>query len=325
MKIKKTLKNKLSSNEFGREIIFQYKKKTNRIPKPDMDFPELINLETVSSCNLSCVHCPPHMKKFKNEVRKFGIMNLDLFEKLMKEIDEYGNRRIALHKDGEPLLHPKIFQILDRVKKYNNHTVYLTTNAHKLTKEVTESLLKNQIDVINFSIGAATKEFYSKVRGNNFEKVIDNILFFLEQRELAEWKPRVLVQIINLPQFPEMAEEIKKFNKFWSSYNVEIQEWENLTWGIFEYKDSDKKRYPCYSLWESMVVNSDGLVSACCMDWQQKLITGDANTELLHDIWKGEKLKKIRKIHIENNEAELSACATCNYWLWQTKLDKYPL
>ncbi len=325
MKIKKKIKNKLLSNEFGRELIFQYKKKTNRIPKPDMEFPELINLETVSSCNLSCVHCPPHMKKFKNEVRKFGIMNLDLFEKLMREIDEYGNRRIALHKDGEPLLHPKIFQILERVKKYNNHTVYLTTNAHKLTKDITRAILKNKIDVINFSIGAATKEFYSKVRGNNFEKVVNNILFFLEERELMEWKPRVMVQIINLPQFPEMKEEIKKFYKFWSNYDVEIQEWQNLTWGIFEYKDSDKKRYPCYSLWESMVVNSDGLVSACCMDWQQKLITGDANIELLRDIWKGEKLKGIRKIHIANKEAELSACATCNYWLWQTRLDDYPL
>ena len=325
MEIKQIFKKVITSSELGREVIFQYKRKTNRLPKPDMEFPELINLEIASSCNLSCVHCPPHMKKFKNEVRKFGIMELELFEKTMDEIDKHGNRRIALHKDGEPLLHPNIIEILERVKKNNNHIVYVTTNAHRLTKEVSEALLKNKIDVVNFSIGAATKEFYEKVRGKNFDKVMNNILQFLELRKTSEWQPRVMVQIINLPEYPEMKTEIKMFRKFWSNYDVEIQEWENLTWGVFEYKDANKKRYPCYSLWESMVVNSDGIVSACCMDWRQQLITGNANKQNLKDIWQGEKLREFRKIHIEGREEELSACATCNYWIWQTKLDKYPI
>jgi radical SAM protein with 4Fe4S-binding SPASM domain len=265
------------------------------------------------------------MKEFKNDVRKFGIMELELFEKTMQEIDKHGNRRIALHKDGEPLLHPEIIKILERVKKNNNHIVYVTTNAHRLNQNIGKALLENKIDVVNFSIGAATKEFYEKVRGKNFDKVMDNILRFLELRKSSAWKPRVLVQIINLPQYKEMKSELEKFEKFWSNYDVEIQEWENLTWSVFEYKDADKKRYPCYSLWESMVVNSDGIVSACCMDWQQKLITGNAYTQTLQDIWKGKELKRFRQIHIDGKENELPACATCNYWLWQTKLHNYPI
>jgi len=323
MDIKIKIKDKLTSSDIGREVIFQYKKVTNQIPKPDMDFPQLINLEVASLCNLSCVHCPPHMKEFKNDVRKFGLMDITLFEKLMNEIDKFGNRRIALHKDGEPLLHPKIIEILERVKKKNNHIVYVTTNAHCLTEEVSKALLKNKIDIINFSIGAASKEFYQKVRGKNFDKVIENIFSFLEERKLYKWKPRVLVQIINLPQYIEIKNELKMFNEFWSEYDVEIQVWDNLTWGIFEYKEADKKRFPCYSLWESMVVNSDGVVSACCMDWQQELTTGNANNQSLQKIWKGVKLSKFRKIHIAGNEHKLSACATCNYWFWQPKLDRY--
>jgi radical SAM protein with 4Fe4S-binding SPASM domain len=263
------------------------------------------------------------MKEFKNDVRKFGLMDIELFEKAMNEIDNFGNRRIALHKDGEPLLHPKIIKILERVKKNNNHIVYVTTNAHLLTKEVSTSLLENKIDVINFSVGAATKEFYQKVRGKDFKKVIDNILSFLKLRKNSDWKPRVIIQIINLPQNPEMKNEIKMFREFWVKFDVEIQEWENLTWGVFDYKDADKKRYPCYSLWESMVVNSDGIVSACCMDWQQKLITGNANNEKLKKIWQGDKLRNFRKIHINGKENELPACTTCNYWYWQERLDNY--
>ena len=325
MNAKKILANVLRSNNLGRELIFQFKKTAKRLPEPDMQFPELINVEVVSSCNLSCVHCPPHMKEFRNEVRKFGIMNIDLFEKIMDEIDNYGIRRIALHKDGEPLLHPEIKYILERVKRKNNHIVYLTTNGHRLSEEISQAILKNKIDIVNFSIGAATENFYGKVRGKNFDSVIKNILTFLKLRESFSWKPRVIVQIINLKQFPEMKEELKLFKKFWSNYNVEIQEWENLTWGVFDYKESAKKRYPCYSLWESMVVNSDGIVSACCMDWQQKLQTGNANEQNLKDIWKGKPLRKIRNLHMENRTGELPICPTCNYWAWQTRLEKYHL
>jgi len=325
MIIKHKIKDILYSNNTGRELIFRYKKLKGNIPVPDMEFPQLINIETVSSCNLSCVHCPPHMKEFKDEVRKFGIMSMDLFEKLMNEIDNYGERRIALHKDGEPLLHPQIIEILERVKRNRNHIVYLTTNGHRLNENISRSIFENRIDVINFSIGAATKEFYSKVRGKHFDKVMENILNFLNFREKSDWKPRVIVQIINLPQFPEMKREIKLFRNFWRKYDVEIQEWDNLTWGVFDYKEAELNRYPCYSLWESTVVNSDGIVSACCMDWKQQLQTGNAYEQQLKDIWKGDDLRRIRKLHIEHKENELPVCPTCNYWAWQTRLENYPL
>ncbi len=325
MNAKRFVVNIIKSNKLGKELIFQIKKVAGLLPQPDMQFPELINIETASACNLSCIHCPPHMKEFRNKVRKFGIMKIELFDKLMDEIDNHGVRRIALHKDGEPLLHPKIIYILERVKKYNNHIVYLTTNAHRLTKEISKSILENKIDIINFSIGAATEEFYEKVRGKNFKGVIDNILTFLELRNKSSFKPRVIVQIINLKQFPEMKNELKLFRNFWGNYDVEIQEWENLTWGVFDYKKAGEKRYPCYALWESIVVNSDGIVSACCMDWLQKLQTGDANAQSLESVWKGEPLRKIRKMHIENRTDELPLCPTCNYWAWRPRLGKYPL
>lgn len=325
MAFKEYISANLRSSNLGREVLFQYKKLSGKIPKPDMKFPELISLEIASSCNLSCIHCPPHLKEFKDEVRKFGIMDIDLFNRLMDEIDRNGKRSIALHKDGEPLLHPKILEILKRVKRNVNHTVYVTTNAHPLKESVSKAILENKIDVMNFSIGAATEEFYSKVRGKNFKKVIDNIKYFLELRKKSDWKPKVLVQIIRLPQFEEMEAEIISFKKYWSKYNVELQVWDQLTWGVFENKENNIKRYPCYSLWESTFINSDGKASLCCMDWQQKLLAGDTNINSIKQIWKGEAQQYFRKIHIEKKENELPICPTCNYWSWQPRLKEYPI
>ena len=323
--IKNDIKQKIESSNLGRELLFHYKKITNKIPEPDLEFPELISLEIASSCNLSCIHCPPHLKEFKDEVRKFGIMDVELFYKMMDEIDNYGRRRIALHKDGEPLLHPQISSILRRVKQNNNHIVYLTTNAHPLNENISKALLENKIDVLNFSIGAATEGFYSKVRGKNFNKVIDNILRFLELRKLSNWKPRVIVQIIDLPQFENMQNEISNFRKYWSKHDVEVQVWQELSWGLANKKSNKIKRYPCYSLWESVNINSDGKASACCMDWQQKLIAGNASNETIKEIWSGSKQQELRMLHINGKENDLPICPNCNYWSWQNKLSDYEI
>ncbi|RMD51566.1 MAG: radical SAM protein [Ignavibacteria bacterium] len=323
--VKNKISKKLHSTELGKELLFNVKKLTGKIHRPDMEFPELISLETASVCNLRCIHCPPQSKELRDQGRPLGLMDINLFMKLMDEIDKHGRRRIALHKDGEPLLHPQVTEMIKRTKKNVDHIVYLTTNAHKLTDEIADLIIEKKIDVVNFSIGAATEEFYRKVRGKNFNKVMNNIHNYLDKVEKSEWKPRILVQIIRLPEFPEMEEEIKRFKKYWKNYPVEVQVWDKLTWGVYDYKERNKNRYPCYSLWESFTVNSDGLVSACCIDWQQKLITGDTNKQSIEEIWKGGVLRNMRKLHVEGRENELPICGSCNYWDWQQKLDEYAI
>ena len=322
-----SIKNKITSSlkktNLGQNLLFQAKKISGRLPVVDYNFPNSISLEIASICNLSCTHCPPHNNEYKAQTRKFGIMDMPLFYNLMDEIDKSKVCNLALHKDGEPLLHPNIVDILERMKINRQHHVYLTTNAHKLTREIGMAILQNKIDTINFSIGASSQEFYEKVRGKGFQIVIENILSFLKLRSEAEWKPRVTVQIINLPEYPEMKKEIEQFKKFWATYEVEIVIYNKLTWGVLDAEKVKIKRYPCLSLWKNFFVNSDGKVSVCCMDWTQSLIIGDANKQLIAKIWKEKEIKELRKIHIDNKEGTLDLCKTCNYWATVPRLQEY--
>ena len=90
---------------------------------------------------------------------------MSLFNKLMDEIDQYGDRHIALHKDGEPLLHPDICTILQRVKQNQNHTVYLTTNAHRLTPIIAKEIINNKMKKVGLfgSKSTMSNGFYQKV------------------------------------------------------------------------------------------------------------------------------------------------------------------
>ncbi len=264
--IKKKITKSLKKSNLGHNLLFQAKKITGRLPVVDFHFPNSVGIEIASICNLSCIHCPSHNKEYKEQARKMGIMNMKLFYKLIDEIDNNKVTNLALHKDGEPLLHPNIIDILERVKKNKQHHVYLTTNAHKLTSKISKAILQNKIDTINFSIGAASPEFYKKVRGHGFQIIIENILTFLKLKKDAKWKTKTVVQIVNLPEYSEMKNEIEQFKKFWSAYDVKIVVYEKLTWGVLEAEKVNIKRYPCPSLWNNFFVNSDGKVSVCCMD-----------------------------------------------------------
>jgi radical SAM protein with 4Fe4S-binding SPASM domain len=143
-------------------------------------------------------------------------------------------------------------------------------------------------------------------------------------REKSEYKPRVIMQIIDLEEF-DMADEIKKFQEYWADEDVEVQVWDELTWGIKEPREKANFRYPCLSLWNSFTINSDGLVSACCMDWNESLITGDIKIDSIEKIWKGMPLADMRKAHLDDNYKDMELCKNCDYWKWQAKLKRYEL
>ncbi|HOX52735.1 MAG TPA: radical SAM protein [Fibrobacteria bacterium] len=293
-------------------LLWKLKHAFKKYPRIDPEFPSLINIETVSACNLRCIHCPSH-RQGSPSPRKFGSMPLDAFLSIMDQIDGHGKRRIALHKDGEPLLHPQIISILERVKARVDHDVYLTTNGQVLTSEITQAILAGRIDHFNVSIGAHSPQTYRKIRGGDLERVKRNVQTFLEARSRSEWKPSVSVQIIDLEGM-DLQREIADFRRYWSSMGVACEVWSELSWGIESQAAVSRWRYPCYSLWDSMVINSDLQVSACCIDWSQSLIVGDVSSRSIQEIWKGDALRRNRIASRANDFRGMELCRHCNYW-----------
>ncbi|MCQ2755197.1 MAG: radical SAM protein, partial [bacterium] len=68
-----------------------------------------IYVEITNSCNLNCSFCP-ETKRTKE------FIEIEDFRHIIDEIKEYTNL-IALHVKGEPLLHPKLGEILQNYVK----------------------------------------------------------------------------------------------------------------------------------------------------------------------------------------------------------------
>ena len=60
-----------------------------------------------------------------------------------------------------------------------------------------------------------------------------------------------------------------------------------------------------------MAINSDGTVSACCVDWKRKLIVGNAKDNSLVDIWNGQRYNNLRIKHLKGRRNKIAYCKNC--------------
>ena len=122
-----------------------------------------------------------HLDLTKVHGNEKGFMKVEDVKKLIDDINK-GNLHygvLSLFWLGEPLLHPDFKEIMKYVNSHRkNYSGWLIhTNGLTLSKDVSKVLLKNvtEKDILHFSIDAATKETYDKIRrGGNFNKLKRN-------------------------------------------------------------------------------------------------------------------------------------------------------
>jgi len=92
--------------------------------------PRIIFIEPTNYCNYKCTICPITSMK-----RKKGFMNLDLFKKIVDEASNIGIKRINLQMYGEPLLHPKLLEMIRYAKSKKSFEVWFDTNVYLLDEK----------------------------------------------------------------------------------------------------------------------------------------------------------------------------------------------
>ena len=279
-------------------------------------FPTISNIELTNACGMKCIMCPRQYMQ-----RKIGFIDLRLFEKIVKQMKF--NSKIVLHHFGDPLLHPKLEEILRICKKYGVQSS-LSTNPTSLTKEKIEQILNGGLDHLHISLDGATKETYEKIRRGraDYDVAIKNINNFLEEKKKHGLKkPFTVIAIIRMK---ETKDEIEKFKKQWSGKEginrVDAKEF--ITWDgsmkditnlgdEYSHKFKRKYYYPCFWPWGKLTVTWDGKVVPCCFDYDAKVILGDLNKQTLEEIWNGKAMQNFRKQQIDNSFPEGHLCKNC--------------
>lgn len=281
-------------------------------------FPQQIDLEATNACNLKCPICPQ-----PKQTRKIGVLSFDLARKIIIEVNKYGLERMCLSVIGEPFLNKDFFDISRYAAASGKiKHKFISTNGLLMDRNVSEELLTSGLDKIIISIDGASKETYQKVRvGGDFDRVVNNVLGFLEARKKHnKVKPGLALQIIRMD---ETRQEIDSFKNFWISrigHQDQLDVKEHFTWaGKVENRSVNRKfrikvKTPCVVyLWSNMVIHWNGDITACCYDSNGELVLGNAQKDSIYDIWHGEKYRKLRSAHLQGLIQNIPVCANCEF------------
>ncbi len=177
-------------------------------------FPERLNIELTTACNLKCIMCRGRNNYTKdNNADKF--LTVEDFITVMDGADLNRLKVINFAGSAESLLNPDIVPILTLCRE-NNIIVELITNGMLLTPEISKILL-GFCSEIHISFGGSRKKTFESIRqGSIFEVVCDNIRTLSKLKESNNnqyphiWLNPILMKssIQELPEIIELAKEL---------------------------------------------------------------------------------------------------------------------
>ncbi len=287
-----------------------------------MNFPSIVQPETVNFCNAKCIMCPT-----SKGTKPKGFMDFGLYKKIIDECARNKEYVKALYpfQNGEPLIHPEFSKYIEYAKKQNNQwEVALYTNASLLDKNKTLKILESGLDTLVVSFDGFRKETYESIRiGLNFDQVKKNVIDFINlKKSMNKNNPEVHLVIIAMDK---TRGEVKDFEREWKNLadRVEVSHFSNWGGQVDELDSQDilKENYaPCLRLWEHLVILRDGTVSLCCNDFDGRFPLGDLTYQTIKEIWQGEIINDYRKAHLNSDFSSLPICKKCSYRLHQLSL-----
>lgn len=148
-------------------------------------YPEEITICTTTRCNMEppCVICERNGRTKEDE----HDLDTKTFE-TVKPIFKYADR-IYLHCGGEPLMSKSSYEIIKSVSPPTK-IIFNTNGALFTPKTIRHMVDCGVVDVISFSIDAATEKTYKRIRSADFNKIIHNIKILIDYRnEKNKGKP----------------------------------------------------------------------------------------------------------------------------------------
>jgi len=97
----------------------------------------IVFIEPTNVCNFSCYFCVN-----KDSMRPIGYMSDELFYHIADQLGDLNPRKVFLHLNGEPTLHPSFTKFVEYLnKKYKNLSIGVATNSSNFGDNCTHLIL----------------------------------------------------------------------------------------------------------------------------------------------------------------------------------------
>jgi radical SAM protein with 4Fe4S-binding SPASM domain len=281
-----------------------------------------------SACNFRCQFCPTgHIDLLKASEYKRRVLDLSLFEKLLKDLEAFPQalRVMRMNKIGEPLLNKNLSTMIKMAKDSGRvRYIDLATNASLFSQELLIRMVEAGLDRLNISLEGISNEQYAEHAKVDFDflKLVEQIRSFYPHRGNCEVAIKVPASCIGegdrtkfFDLFGDYCDRIfvEELSPIWPEFDLESRAGVKASENEGQYREALIDKDVCTYIFYAMAVNADGTVSACCPDWDQKLVVGNLRNESLRDIWHSPAMDKLRRLHLQGKRRENSVCGSCGH------------
>lgn len=285
---------------------FYRKTMEKKMRKGEAELPE-VYMEGTNACDAHCTICPHKSMKYP-----VGVMSRGLSQRITDEYSVYGKKNFLIMGFGEPLLDPWFTRRLRYASVKKVKHIRLITNGMYLDQMKTNAILLSSAEELAFSFDAATKETYKKIRpGLDFDRVKHNIISFIKAKKEGGFTlPKIMLDFVVSPL---NEHELKPYLREWEGKVDRVCISLKHNWaGRVKGGQPSPKKEPCRFLWRTLQIRYNGDAVPCCLDYEHELVLGNVKKETLLDIWHGDKINHLRRLHKEGRFDEIPLCKSCN-------------
>ncbi len=291
-------------------------------PIQERDYlPYEVYLQLSRRCNLRCTMCGHAIWKENS-----GFMSQEVFDRTLSQCKANGIKNMTiLAGQGEPFLHPQIFDFLEQAVA-QGFKVSIVTNGTPFTPERINRLAGINLEAIQFSFAGFDKESYEAIYvGAKFDQVLGNLK--LLDKTLKERRSKTVLHVkgVSDSNSQEFVGKTRTFLQSLGIHRISTVIPNNFAGtvpsgplyeehGIHSYRALDKHvRTVCGVLLRSVGVYFDGRVTACgCYDANGALFLGDLMQESLADLRKGKRWRGLLDAFVAGTVGATPLCGKCD-------------
>jgi len=282
--------------------------------------PVEVYVQIARRCNLRCAMCGHEVWKSNS-----GFMEPEMFDRVLAECAANKVKKLhILSGQGEPLLHPQVFDLLEKAVAQGLE-VGIVTNGTPLTPERCERLAKLGLAYIQFSFAGWDKESYEATYvGAKFERVVENLKRMAELTRGS--KTNFMVKAVcSGNNWAEVRDRTRAFlaghgvdrvytvvaNNFGGNVQHGTFFEQHGVWSLKNL--THQRRLPCRIFLKAVGIFCDGTVTACgCYDSNAELKIGHIAEQSLADIRKGAEFRRILDAFRTCELADIPMCGKCD-------------
>lgn len=283
-------------------------------------FPQVIRIGITNRCAARCVYCPREYIHDKGN----GYMDFALYEKIIRWAEEHGVEAISFALFGEPLLHPRILEIIDLAHR-SGLRMRISTNCIPLKKELADKLLEYPFESFETSMdGFMREEYLAGKHVDAFQTAKENIIYLLDRAREKKSEIKFNIHFVDVGHisFLNKLRYIRYWKKklkglsYLTSFYYEPHNWAGARSDIrnkMNFFDAILAKWefkkPCVYL-KGLNINWNGDALVCCNNPFARAVLGNINEEDMEKIYNGEKRLSYLSEHEKGTFKDLD-CAVC--------------